>query len=128
MQTCFKRAPDIDQLAKTLQGRFDVAKKVKIENGVLVPSPKKNELAYCEYSPNFCQRDLPKGIYGTSGRRCYPDTNDYTSCASMCCGRPAIQKNVTVPEERNKCCKFVWCCYLDCSKCTNTYQTWYYCK
>ena len=133
-QTCFKKVPDIQELGMKALQKYDVAKHVKAENSKLIPfdstTPplQENELAYCEFSPNFCRRNLNNGIYGTSGRRCYPDRNDHTSCASLCCGGAAEQKVVEIKEDQNKCCKFVWCCYLDCSKCTSHKETQYFCK
>ena len=134
VQTCFKKVPDIDELGIKVQKKYDVAKHVKTKNGKLIPfdntAPplQKDELAYCEFSPSFCKRDLLNGIYGTSGRRCYPDRNDYNSCASLCCGSAAEQRVVQLKEDKNKCCKFVWCCNLDCSECTTYTETQYFCK
>ena len=128
MQTCFKKVPDIEELAEELVKRYDTAKHVKAENGMLLPQLNEDELAYCEFSPNFCKRDLANGIYGTSGRRCYPNRNDHTSCASMCCGGLVEQRMVEVPEDRSTCCNFIWCCYLDCSNCGSYNETQYFCK
>lgn len=128
VQTCFKKVPDIEEVANKLLLKFDVAQHVKAVNGKLVPLLKEDELAYCEFSPNFCKRDLAQGIFGTSGRRCYPDRNGYSSCASLCCGGAVVQKVVKIKEDQNKCCKFVWCCYMDCSKCSTFSETHYFCK
>jgi len=134
VQTCYKKVPDIEQLGRELLKKYDVAKHVKQEDGALkpfeetAPPLKKDELCYLEFSPNFCKRDLSNGILGVSGRRCYPDRNDYSSCASLCCGGPTVQKVVKVNEDRKKCCRFVWCCYLNCDDCGYYYETQYYCK
>ena len=134
VQTCFKKVLDINELGMQLQKKYDVAKHVKKSKGELkaadnsAPPLEKDELAYVAFSPNFCKRDLANGVYGTSGRRCYPDRNDYSSCASLCCGGPVEQRVVQIHEDQNKCCKFVWCCYLDCSKCRVFNETQYFCK
>ena len=134
VQTCFQKVPDIEELGMKLLKKYDVAKHVKAKNNNLkpvergVPPLKETELAYKEFSPNFCIRDIPNGVYGTSGRRCYPNKSDYTSCASLCCGGPVEQRVVQIPEDKSTCCTFVWCCYLDCNKCGTYNETQYFCK
>ena len=86
------------------------------------------ELAYLEFSPDFCNRNLTYGIYGTSGRQCYPDESGPSSCSSLCCGRPTDQRTVKIKEDPADCCTFVWCCRLDCSKCGTYDVTQYYCQ
>lgn len=134
VQTCFKRVPDIEQLAIELVKKYDAAKFVKVENHKLKPvsnktlAVKKDELVYCTLSPKFCKRDLENGIPGTFGRRCYPNKDDYTSCTKLCCDG-AVEKVVQKMENSNyACCKFVWCCYLDCSECGTYNETQYFCK
>ena len=133
-RTCFKKVPDIDELGQQLYKMYFVAKHVKEANKTLtpiessVPALTNHELAYLEFSPNFCKRNLTYDIYGTSGRQCYPDQTDQTSCSSLCCGGPTIQKTETKMEEQSSCCEFVWCCYLDCSKCSKYTITQYYCQ
>lgn len=134
VRTCFKKVPDIDELGQQLYRMYFVAKHVKEANEKLipvepsVPALTNDELAYLEFSPNFCKRNLTYGIYGTSGRQCYPDRTDQTSCSSLCCGGPTIQKTETKMEEESECCKFVWCCYLDCTSCSKYTVTQYYCQ
>ena len=133
-KTCFKKVPDIDEIGMKLEKQYDIAKPVKVINNELkpvgnrVPPLQDTELAYCEFSPNFCNRDLKNGIYGTTGRRCYPDVTNHSSCGSLCCGRGAIARIVKIPEDRNKCCKFIWCCQLDCSRCGYIDETQYFCS
>ena len=113
--------------------KYDVARHVKAKKGTLqtigntVPPLKQDELAYIGLPPNFCKRDLKNGIYGTSGRRCYPDRNDYSSCANLCCDG-AEQRVVEVKEDERECGKFVWCCYIDYSECGTYNETQYFCK
>ena len=133
VQTCFKKVPDIEQIGIELVKKYDVARHVKANKGALrpigntVPPLKKDELAYIGLPPNFCKQDLRNGIFGTSGRRCYPDKNDYSSCTNLCCNG-ADHRVVQLKEDRNKCGKFVWCCYIDYSNCGTYEETWYFCK
>ena len=134
VRTCFKKVPDIDELGEKLYKLYFVSKHVKKVSKNLIPVESSepaltnNELAYLEYSPNFCKANLTYGIYGTSGRQCYPDRTDQTSCSSLCCGGPTVQRTEIKKEEESKCCKFVWCCNLDCSACSTYEVTRYYCQ
>lgn len=134
VRTCFKNVQDTDELGHRLFKLYYIAKHVKKVGTKLKPvdssAPEltENELAYLEYSPNFCKRNLTCGIYGPSGRRCYPDRTDQSSCSNLCCGGLVEQRKVLKAEDQSKCCKFVWCCYLDCSKCRTYEVTEYYCK
>lgn len=134
VRTCFKKVPDVDELGNQLYKQYFIAKHVEKVNSALkpvessVPKLTKNELAYLEFSPNFCKRNITYGIYGTSGRRCYPDRTDQTSCSVLCCGGQTIQKTVMKKQDQSACCEFVWCCRLDCSKCTTYEVTQYYCQ
>lgn len=134
VRTCFKNVPDIDEVGNELFKLYYVAKHVQEVGGELEPvdisEPQltDKELAYLEFSPNFCQRNLTYGIFGTSGRQCYPDRTDHSSCNSLCCGGQVVQRVKKLKEDRNACCEFVWCCYLDCSKCKTYKVTRYYCK
>ena len=134
VRTCFKKVPDIEELGQKLYQLYYIGKHVKKAAQKLIPfeasepALTKNELAYLEFSPNFCRRNLTYGIYGTSGRRCNPDRTDQTSCSSLCCGGPTIQKTEIRKEEQSSCCEFIWCCYLDCSKCSTYEVTEYYCQ
>ena len=121
VRTCFKKVPDVDELGQQLYRMYFVAKHVKQANEKLmpvepsVPALTNDELAYLEFS-HFCKRNLTN------------DQTDQTSCSSLCCGGPTIQKIEIKMEEESDCCEFVWCCYLDCSKCSKYTVTQYYCQ
>ena len=46
-----------------------------------------DELLYVSRSPNFCEKDLKRGILGTSGRKCNTNSTGPDGCKEMCCGR-----------------------------------------
>ena len=118
VQTCFKKVPDMEEIGEKLLAKYDVAQQA--------PSlPGQSTLAYCEFSPNFCQRNLPNGIYGSSGRQCWPDRDGPSNCNVLCCGGPVVQRQVKKETEK---CEFVWCCRLECKVVNTYYETEYYCK
>ena len=73
------------------------------------------ELVYVEKSPNYCKKDLVKGITGTKGRVCKRDSEGPESCETLCCGRGY---RVEVVKSLERCnCRFVWCCTVHCRTC-----------
>ena len=132
VQTCFKKVPDIEDIGEKLLKKYNIAQQVaKDSSNSLSPanynSPelKSDDLGYCASSPSFCKRNLTEGIYGTSGRQCWPDREGPSNCNVLCCGGPVVQKVVT---KANETCSFVWCCRVEC-KVVNYYKvTEYYCK
>jgi len=132
VQTCFKKVPDIEDIGEKLVKKYDIAKQVKrAPSNSLIPAESNSpqldsaELGYCEFSPNFCQRNLTYGIYGSSGRQCWPDRSGPSSCSVLCCGGPVEQKLVEKIEED---CEFVWCCEVQCKVKRRYNVTEYYCK
>ena len=53
-------------------------------------------LLYITKSPNFCDKDLKRGILGTSGRKCSIDSNGQDGCDEMCCNRGYYIETQTV--------------------------------
>jgi len=132
VKTCFKKVPDIEEIGEELLKRYDIARRVKKGNGnkivpaePLSPPLTSSELAYCEYSPNFCKRDLSNGVYGSIGRQCWQDRNDLSSCAVLCCGGPVVQRQV---RKEDTVCEFVWCCRIECRVVRVYNVTEYYCE
>ena len=79
-------------------------------------SPTKSELLYTEDSPSFCQGDDTLGTPGVSGRICSKNSSDINSCRLLCCGRGYHQ---FFERETTNCqCKFKYCCFVQCKKCT----------
>jgi len=131
VQTCFKSVPDIEEIGKKLLSQYDVAKRVEKGNDSKLqpaepsaPALTSSELAYCEFSPNFCERNFTYGLYGSSGRQCWQDISGPSSCAVLCCGGPVIQKQVKREEEL---CEFVWCCEIKCRIVRTWFETEFYC-
>ena len=92
---------------------------------ITVSSFNTSQLVYLKKSPNFCNRNKTYGIEGTSGRQCFPDKMDSSSCDNLCCGSSIETR---IEEKFTPCkCRFVWCCHVKCETCSDT-VTSYYCK
>ena len=65
------------------------------------------------------------GSLGTRGRECKPDSSGLDSCDVMCCGRGYQEERVVTTTDCN--CRFIYCCYTECEKCTNV-ENKYYCN
>ena len=126
--TCYKEVPDIEEIGQQLLKKYDEAKHIKKNITKLIPddsSPSSSELAYCRLSPNFCQRNLKHGVYGTSGRQCWPDKSGPSNCSEMCCGGEVEQRAVLEDVED---CYFVWCCSVKCKKRKQVHSIQHFCK
>ncbi|XP_046369566.1 protein Wnt-16-like [Haliotis rufescens] len=73
------------------------------------------ELVYMHKSPNYCRKDLKRGILGTNSRLCNRTSMGSDSCDLLCCGRGYNTQVVTYVERCH--CKFFWCCYVECKTC-----------
>lgn len=78
--------------------------------------PTDADLVYLDQSPDFCEYDQRTGSLGTKGRTCNKTSKGIDGCELMCCGRgyEEIRRQIS---ERCKC-KFHWCCYVQCKRCT----------
>uniref|UniRef100_A0A4W2BMF6 Protein Wnt n=1 Tax=Bos indicus x Bos taurus TaxID=30522 RepID=A0A4W2BMF6_BOBOX len=76
----------------------------------------RKDLVYIDPSPDYCVRNESTGSLGTQGRLCNKTSEGMDGCELMCCGRGYDQFK-TVQTERCHC-KFHWCCYVKCKKCT----------
>ncbi|ELT87681.1 hypothetical protein CAPTEDRAFT_149951 [Capitella teleta] len=73
------------------------------------------DMVYIEDSPNYCRKNMKRGILGTKGRECERDPDARDSCNTLCCGRGY---NTEVVRFVERCqCKFVWCCEVKCKIC-----------
>uniref|UniRef100_A0A3Q3K1V8 Protein Wnt n=1 Tax=Monopterus albus TaxID=43700 RepID=A0A3Q3K1V8_MONAL len=78
--------------------------------------PKPEDLVYIDPSPDYCLRNETTGSLGTQGRLCNKTSEGMDGCELMCCGRGYDQFK-TYRHERCHC-KFHWCCYVKCKRCT----------
>lgn len=129
-KSCVKIPSSLREIGTALKKMYYDAKKVEPANdkrtGLRLQAaegeshPTKHDLIYMENSPNFCDADNSLGTRGISGRICSKNATEENSCASLCCGRGYNTQRL---KKDTQCqCKFKWCCYVDCKKCTS--ETW----
>lgn len=127
VHTCWYRLPPFRTLGHLLHEiylRNSVrVKKAEAPSLVYVDDkytkPKKEtEAVYLKDSPNYCERNLTRGLLGTKGRICSKDTSDQQAdvCDVMCCGR-GYDTRIVIRNSRCNC-KFHWCCYVKCKSCS----------
>uniref|UniRef100_A0A452EU75 Protein Wnt n=1 Tax=Capra hircus TaxID=9925 RepID=A0A452EU75_CAPHI len=76
----------------------------------------RKDLVYIDPSPDYCVRNESTGSLGTQGRLCNKTSEGMDGCELMCCGRGYDQFKMVQTERCH--CKFHWCCYVKCKKCT----------
>ncbi|XP_031572227.1 protein Wnt-7a-like isoform X2 [Actinia tenebrosa] len=130
VQTCWYRLPPFRALGHRLHEiysrntvkvkRADVGTPSLVYKDDKYTKPKHDgtEAVYLIDSPNYCERNLTKGILGTKGRTCIKDISDQRAdvCDVMCCGRGYDTRIVNRSWKCN--CKFYWCCYVRCKSCS----------
>lgn len=139
VNTCWRQLKDFSVVGDYLRDKFDVAMQVSLrrKTGRLLPKRSRRnglrrnvrtdigDLVYLESSPNYCIRNLAEGAEGTQGRVCNITSTSIDNCQHICCDRGYDAVQVT---ETGRCnCKFKWCCYVVCKKCTDL-VTRYVCK
>lgn len=119
IQTCYTKVQELSDIGNELSLKYSGAVKVvKEENSTRLISaysnrddPSEDDLVYVSESPNFCVRDLARGVVGTEGRLCIPNGDGPDSCQSLCCDNGFYTRSYSQPKE---VCRFVWCCYIEC--------------
>ncbi|XP_023611518.1 protein Wnt-5a [Myotis lucifugus] len=123
LKTCWLQLADFRKVGDALKEKYDSAAAMRLNGrGKLVQvnsrfnSPTTQDLVYIDPSPDYCVRNESTGSLGTQGRLCNKTSEGMDGCELMCCGRGYDQFK-TVQTERCHC-KFHWCCYVKCKKCT----------
>ncbi|XP_065845218.1 protein Wnt-2b-A-like [Oscarella lobularis] len=131
LKTCWKRAPDMRKVGERLRVRYDEARRVqmpspdshmKLKDKKTGKEPKTDDIVYLRASPNYCTENKNLAIKGVANRECNPNASNPGNCHQLCCGHGVEEKKVV--KEQCKC-KFVWCCGVQCTQCT---ETRHYCK
>lgn len=131
VQTCYKRAPENNDIGQRIRNKYVVATKVRRGSDPPVPTSGSSApvspttCVFVNDSPSFCVADPSKGIIGTKGRPCRNIPGVVDSCDVLCCQRGA---NAHVREVTRECCQFVWCCRFECRICGRYNETTYTCK
>ncbi|XP_064606530.1 protein Wnt-7b-like isoform X2 [Liolophura sinensis] len=131
MKTCWTTLPSFRKIGEHLRMKYNKAKLVEPIKGrrarrpvflTLKKSkrphrkPRRSDIVYLEKSPNYCEYDLTTGTLGTVGRKCNRSSTEIDGCGLMCCGRGYNTHQYTRTWQCN--CKFHWCCYVNCSTCS----------
>ncbi|KAK0133008.1 Protein Wnt-16 [Merluccius polli] len=126
VKTCWRSMAPFERVGAVLKERFEtsvevlqrvagqqkVRRKDKVRRRVPVG---RDQLVYFHKSPNYCLEDRRRGVPGTRGRHCSRTSRGPDGCNLLCCGRGY---NTHVVRHVQRCdCKFVWCCYVRCSRC-----------
>ncbi|KAJ8262046.1 hypothetical protein GJAV_G00161490 [Gymnothorax javanicus] len=123
LKTCWLQLADFRRVGDFLKEKYDsaaamrIGRKGKLEqvnNRFNTPTPA--DLVYIDPSPDYCLRNETTGSLGTQGRLCNKTSEGMDGCELMCCGRGYDQFK-TYKHERCHC-KFHWCCYVKCKRCT----------
>lgn len=124
LKTCWLQLADFRRVGDALKERYDGAAAMRFNGrGKLVPQsgrfspPGAADLVYLEPSPDYCLRNQSTGSPGTVGRLCNKTSEGTDGCELMCCGRGYDQYKAQLVERCH--CKFHWCCYVKCKRCTH---------
>nr|XP_046220918.1 protein Wnt-5a [Oncorhynchus gorbuscha]XP_046220919.1 protein Wnt-5a [Oncorhynchus gorbuscha] len=125
LKTCWLQLADFRKVGETLKEKYDSAASMKLNlRGKLVQRdskfnpPTSHDLVYIESSPDYCLSNQSTGSLGTVGRLCNKTSEGMDGCELMCCGRGYDQYKAQIVERCH--CKFHWCCYVKCKRCTKT--------
>ncbi|XP_054044683.1 protein Wnt-4-like [Rissa tridactyla] len=125
VRTCWKVMPPFRKVGNVLKEKFEGATEVHPKRvgsrKLLVPKSSRfkpytaHDLVYLLASPDFCERDPRRGVFGTSGRQCNRTSPAMDGCELLCCGRGFQTAQAEVVERCS--CKFRWCCSVKCKQC-----------
>uniref|UniRef100_A0A3Q2DMC2 Protein Wnt n=1 Tax=Cyprinodon variegatus TaxID=28743 RepID=A0A3Q2DMC2_CYPVA len=123
LKTCWLQLADFRRVGEFLKEKYDSAAAMQIgRKGKLelkdkrFNNPTPEDMVYIDTSPDYCLRNETTGSLGTHGRYCNKTSEGMDGCELMCCGRGYDQFK-TYKHERCHC-KFHWCCYVKCKRCT----------
>ena len=131
IKICWRTMKSFRNIGAALKAKFDGASFVRWDRNKRRlkrlsgrhKRPTRKDLVYLSESPDFCVHDLDYGSLGTKGRECNKTSEGVDGCMLMCCGRGY---QTLISQETHDCdCKFVWCCQVNCKKCTNTMERHY---
>ena len=125
LKTCWLQLADFRKVGDALKEKYDSAASMKLNSrGKMVQMhskfnpPTSHDLVYIDGSPDYCLLNHTTGSLGTVGRLCNKTSEGMDGCELMCCGRGYDQYKAQVVERCH--CKFHWCCYVKCKRCTKT--------
>ncbi|KAK6737156.1 hypothetical protein RB195_019696 [Necator americanus] len=125
IKTCWDTLPSFREIGMIIKDKFDGASEVAIEEEdeqpriVMKNSQFKRhtnaDLIYMSPSPDFCDADPARGIFGTKGRECNVTSQGVDGCQLLCCNRGFERRVFFEADQCN--CKFHYCCRVECEPC-----------
>ena len=127
--SCWKKLAPFEVVASKLREKYREALQVG-----LVPRPydpinrvvsaKDQNLVYLEDSPSFCEQSHTLGYRGTLGRSCRSDVaEDRCKLFIELCNACNLRVEKVARYKRVNCsCKFIYCCKVECEKCSEEYS------
>uniref|UniRef100_A0A8C5MUI6 Protein Wnt n=1 Tax=Leptobrachium leishanense TaxID=445787 RepID=A0A8C5MUI6_9ANUR len=132
LKTCWLQLADFRKVGEYLKEKYDSGASMRLnrrnkleQTNQRFNPPTGDDLLYLDPSPDYCLRNETTGSLGTHSRLCNKTSEGMDGCELMCCGRGYDQFK-TVQVERCHC-KFHWCCFVKCKKCTEIVDQ-YVCK
>jgi len=130
---CHKSLPQFEGVGHFLRKKYQSAVLVTLDQSSnklvnydrIISKYGPQDLLYLEQSPNYCYKDVALGTAGTAGRECNKSSLSENSCDILCCGHGYNTKKVR--ELVNCNCKFIWCCKVECQKCSRVVER-HFCK
>ena len=130
LKSCWKKLAPFEVVASKLKEKYREAVKVRLVHKKLrdlidrVVSVKDQKLVYLEDSPSLCEQNHILGYTGMLGRSCRSDVAE-DKCkffTELCNGCNLRVEKVERYKRVNCSCKFIYCCKVECEKCTEKYS------
>ena len=129
LKTCWKSLAPFSVVGAALKRKYHQAAKVALidsslqEGPIKKPSSRRDrKLVYLDASPDYCVRNITVGSHGMLGRTCNSDDVSVSKCKSLCNSCKLRSRTVELSKLVDCRCKFVWCCSIECEKCTKKYS------
>ncbi|KAL5474922.1 hypothetical protein EMCRGX_G026952 [Ephydatia muelleri] len=135
VQTCWRQLPEVGAIGDVLRQKYEAAAMVRVDiprdgspaslyytDSMQNPvAPSSTEMVYLEPTVDYCSQ---QSNY-TLNRYCIPRSNMtsylggyYSTCEDLCCNGQYVTVKTIRTYSCN--CKFIWCCNVVCSTCTET--------
>ena len=130
VKSCWRKLAPFEVVASKLKEKYHESLRVRLVRKQLwdpfgrVVSVKDQELVYLEGSPSRCEKNHTLGYAGMLGRSCRSNVaEDKCKFFSELCNGCNLRAEKVERYKRVNCnCKFIYCCKVECEKCTETYS------
>lgn len=143
VNTCWNSVPDMNKVGEYLRHQYRLAAKVgamsaedtnvdNLNKELKAISPEK--LVFVDASPDYCYENPKLGINGTLNRYCSRakttadgfevSRSERDSCNRLCTKCGYRVKREVISLEKQCDCRFVYCCKVECRRCTHVESTY----